>query len=275
MKTTIIRLATLLCAALVSQTLSAAVMLAGGLTHEHQLQPGGRVTGILNLRNTSNQTEEIKIYQADVRVNGDGSTDFIAGTGGHQRSNASWISLATDRVILPPGGSQQVSYSLQVPANPATQGSYWSTLMLEPVAMSHPDSQLRLPDDRPNVKIQQKIRYAVRVLSHVGSNGQANLTFTPPKINKDEQGQRWFNVDIRNTGNQFSRADVWLDVFHANGQQAGRFKAEARSLYVGERKDFAINIARLTPGKYKALLAAEDNQTGQIFGSDINLSINP
>ena len=147
--------------------------------------------------------------------------------------------------------------------------------MLEPVAAGALDSQLERPEDKPSVTIQQSIRYAVRILTHIGQQTQANLIFDAPSIAKDQQGTRQFSVDIRNTGNQFSRPAVWLDVFDLQGRNIGKFKTEPRSLYVGERKHFQIDIARLAPGKYKGLLAAEDNQCGQIFGSDINLNIQP
>ncbi|MGV6808907.1 MAG: hypothetical protein ACWA5U_03430, partial [bacterium] len=49
----------------------AAVMLSGGLSHEYTVSPGGQATGVLELRNTSNESAEIKIYQEDVKVNND------------------------------------------------------------------------------------------------------------------------------------------------------------------------------------------------------------
>ncbi len=255
----------------------ATVMLAGGLSHEYKLQPGGTMTGQLELRNTGKQPVEIKLYQEDVRIRADGSTEYVPGSGSHARSNAAWISLPTDRIVLAPGAKQPIAYTLQVPNQANLAGSYWSSLVLEPVSNRSPESQLKTPQspDKPDITIQQRVRYAVQVVTNIGNQGQANLTFSPPKISKTAKGQRQFQVDVRNTGNQFSRPKVWLDVFSPQGQEMGRFEADTHGLYAGERESFQLNIASLPPGQYKGLLAAEDNGSGQVFGSDINLNIQP
>ncbi|OQX16053.1 MAG: hypothetical protein BWK73_05060 [Thiothrix lacustris] len=253
----------------------AAVMLSGGLSHEYTLNPGSTVSGVLELKNTGNEPAEVKIYQEDVKINADGSTEYTPGTGSHNRSNANWISLGTDRVILDPGAAQSVPYTLQVPTD-NLQGSYWSMLMLEPVSNKSRESQLaQTPSDQPSLTIHQKVRYAVQVLANVGNKGASNLTFAAPSVARDAQGIRWFSVDLSNTGTRHSRPNVSLDVFAADGNSIGRFKAETHGLYNGEREVFSINLDSLQPGNYKALLAAEDNNNGQVFGSDINLTIKP
>ncbi|MGB5597567.1 MAG: hypothetical protein WBM66_02535 [Thiothrix litoralis] len=253
----------------------AAVMLSGGLSHEYTLNPGGTVTGMLELKNTGNEPAEVKIYQEDVKVNADGSTQYTPGNGSHQRSNANWIALGTDRVILDPGASQNVPYTLHVP-NSKLQGSYWSMLMLEPVSKTSRESQLaQTPTDKPSLTIHQKVRYAVQILTNIGNQGSSNLTFAAPAVARDAQGVRWFSVDVSNTGTRQSRPKVSLDVFDANGNSVGKFEAETHGLYTGEREAFNINLNNLQPGNYKALLAAEDNNSGQMFGSDINLNIQP
>jgi hypothetical protein len=252
----------------------AAVMLSGGLTHEYNVNPGSTVSGVLELKNTGNEAAEVKIYQEDVKVNAAGSTEYTPGNGSHARSNANWINLGTDRVTLAPGASQSVPYTLQVPGG-NLQGSYWSMLMLEPVSNSSRESQLAPQTEKPGLTIHQKVRYAVQVLANVGNQATANLKFEAPQVTKDGKGGRAFHVAIANTGNRHSRPKVWLDVFGADGSNAGKFSAETHGLYAGEREMFSINLSDLSPGNYKALLAAEDNNNGQMFGSDINLTIKP
>lgn len=256
-------------------TAHAAIMLSGGLTHEHNVQPGGTVMGVLELRNTANTPTEVKIYQENIQVDASGKSQFSPRNRTHARSNINWISLANNQLVIAPGSTQQVPYTLRVPTNNGLNGSYWSTLMLEPLSNSSPESQTSLPKDKPSVQVRQKMRYSVRVISNVGNRGQANLIFSPPNISKPAPNQRWFTVNVRNHGNLFTRPKVWLDVFDLQGRNMGRFKADRRSLYASESKNFKIDIARLSPGAYKGLLAAEDDQNGQIFGSDINLNIQP
>jgi hypothetical protein len=253
----------------------AAVMLSGGLSHEYTLNPGGTVSGVLELKNTGNEPAEVKIYQEDVKVKADGSTEYTPGTGSHPRSNASWISLDTDRVTLDAGASQSVPYTLHVPTG-NLQGSYWSMLMLEPVSNKSRESQLaQTAQDQPSLTIHQKVRYAVQVLTNVGNKGASELNFAAPSVARDDQGVRWFSVDLSNTGTRHSRPKVSLDVFAADGSSIGKFEAETHGLYNNEREAFNINLNSLQPGNYKALLAAEDNNSGQVFGSDINLTIKP
>ena len=253
----------------------AAVMLSGGLSHEYAVNPGSTVSGVLELKNTGNEPAEVKIYQEDVKVNADGSTEYAPSNSDYQRSNASWISLGTDRVMLAPGASQSVPYTLQVPSNDLS-GSYWSMVMLEPVSSKSRESQLAAPEtDKPSLTIHQKVRYAVQILTNVGNQGTANLAFDPPKVEKDANGNRFFSVAIRNTGTRHSRPKVWLDVFNAQGDNIGKLAAETHGLYSGEREMFNINLDSLKAGTYKALLAAEDNNSGQVFGSDVNLTVQP
>lgn len=251
----------------------AAVMLNGGLSHEYTVNPGGTVSGVLELKNTSNEPAEVKIYQEDVKVKADGSTEYAPGTGSHARSNANWISLGTDRVMLAPGASQTVAYTLQVPGGNVS-GSYWSMLMLEPVSNKSPESQLApATSDKPTLTIHQKVRYAVQVLTNVGNQAAANLVFDAPQVAKDSQGGRAFHVNVKNTGTRHSRPKVWLDVFSTDGNNVGKFEADTHGLYANEREAFSIALNDLQPGNYKALLAAEDNNGGQVFGSDVNLTI--
>lgn len=256
-------------------------MLSGGLKHEYTVTSGDNITGVLELRNTSPTSAEIKIYQEDIVVNGAGRTEYAQtiNRGTHNRSNASWINLGFDRIILEPNEKRTVTYSIRVPNDRTISGSYWSTLMLEPVSKKSPESQLtqQIPKDQPTLTLNQKMRYSVQILTHVRGNGQSKpvLKFLSPKIEKNTQNKRSLYFHIQNTGNRYSRPDVWLDVFSLQGNKLHRLKAETHGLYINEKEAFHIDLSPLKTGKYKALLAAEDNGTGQIFGSDINLTIEP
>ena len=138
--------------------------------------------------------------------------------------------------------------------------------MLEPISQNSRESQLAKAPDENSLTIHQKVRYAVQVITNIGNQSSANLKFETPHVSKGEQGERAFSVGITNTGTRHSRPKVWLDVYGADGNSIGKFNAETHGLYVGERENFSININDLKPGNYKALLAAEDNNNGQVFG---------
>lgn len=147
--------------------------------------------------------------------------------------------------------------------------------MLEPVSNKSRESQLAAPEtEKPSLTIHQKVRYAVQILTNVGNKERLILHSIPPTWKKMPTVIA-FNVAIRNTGTRHSRPEVWLDVFNAQGDNIGKLAAETHGLYSGEREMFNINLDSLKVGSYKALLAAKDNNSGQVFGSDINLTVQP
>lgn len=259
---------------LIGQNLQAAVVLKGGLSHTYDLQAGRAIQGSLELRNVGQSQEEIKIYQEEIQIDENGKAESLPNMNGHPRSNKQWIELSTDRVVLNPGATQIVSYRLTVPNKTNLNGSYWSSLVIEPVSANSAESQrIQTEINKPQITIQQRTRYAVQVISNI-EEGQANLNFSTPKITKLPSG-KYLRFDIKNTGNKFSRPKVWLDVFGQDGQNLGRIEAQTHGLFAGEKDSFQANLSKLPPGQYKGLLAAEDNTSGQVFGSDINLNIQP
>lgn len=247
---------------------NADVMLNGDLTQEFNVTPGQTINGVLELSNSGRETAEVKIYQEDSAPDG--------GNRGHGRSNKSWIRLSSDRVVLPPNGRQKVAYTLQVPAG-SSVGTFWSMVMLEPVSADSREAQAPQPSNDPDkftVHIEQNVRYAVAILTHIG-NGAANLVFANPKVEKNEKGQRVLGIDVQNTGNRHSRPVVTLEVFSANGQPVASLKGESMGLVPGGKKRFEVNLSSLKPGTYKSLLAAEDKNSGKSFGADVALTVQP
>lgn len=251
---------------LLGSTAQAAVMLKNGLTQEHNVSAGQTITGVLELQNVARAPGEVKISLQD---------DVADGAQGKTRSNRAWIRLPSDRIILAPGASQKVSYTIQIPPG-VGQGSYWSALYIEPVSNNSRESELaQLPPTEPGkmtIQIIQKLRYQVQIITHIG-NGNANLIFASPRMGLDTSGKKAFGIDIQNTGNRYTRSTVMLDVFDASGRTVTSLKGEERSLYPGARKRFNVDVSSLRPGSYKALLSAEDSNTGKSFGADVTLDV--
>ena len=109
------------------------VSVIGGLTREATLQPGGRTEGRIILRNNSNEPQEVKVYQTDYLFWADGRNEY-GEPGSTPRSNARWIVHSPQQLTLPPKGTESVDYALQVPAQEGLSGTYWSVLMVEPIA---------------------------------------------------------------------------------------------------------------------------------------------
>lgn len=262
----------------------AAIMMSGKLSYNYDTSPGSTETGTIDLRNSGKEAAEVKLYQEDAPINQEGKVEFVAtGEKTHARSNANWLRLSTDRIILQPNQKQTVSYTITVPNDKKLKGSYWSVIHLEPVSKNSPESDLKQAtnDDKKTGKkditfrIQQKMRYAVQIRTHIGDDSAANLVFSDPKINKDDKGERHFYIDIKNTDIRYSRPELHVDVFDKKGTFVKKLEGKTRGLYPQARKTFDVDMSSLAPGQYKGLIAAEDDVTGQIFGSDINLTVNP
>lgn len=258
----------------------ATIMMSGKLSYNYNTSAGNTITGSIELRNAGKEAAEVKLYQEDAPINADGKMAFVpTGKTSHVRSNAAWLSLSSDRLVLPPNKSQLVTYTIDVPNNQALKGSYWSVIHIEPVSKKSPESQLAQQDNENKkditFRIQQKMRYAVQIRTHIGDDNAANLVFSEPKIDKDDKGERHFYIDIENKNIQYSSPALRLDVFDQKGNLVKKLEGKTRGLYPQAKKTFAVNMAGLKPGQYKGLVAAEDNFTGQIFGSDINLTVKP
>lgn len=248
----------------------AAVMLSGGLTHEHTVLAGQTVSGVLELRNASNKPEEIKIYQGDSAPN--------VGDQDHERSNRNWLQLSTNHIVLNPGERRTIEYTLEVPTQ-VGKGTYWSMLYLEPVSENSRESHIRKPQLEENkgftIGISQKVRYGVSILTHSG-DGQSELSFAEPNIATNTKQQKEFSIAINNTGERFVRPKVSLEVFDMKGQSITTLQASShRTFYPGSNKRISIPLEGLPPATYKALLIAEAPHSGRTFGVDINLDIKP
>jgi hypothetical protein len=246
----------------------AAIILTGGLTHQHEVSGGQQITGVFDLRNNGRIATEIKLYQEDSAPN--------AGNRVHPRSNKAWIRLSADRLLLAPGASRKVSYTLRVP-NGARQGTYWSLIHLEPVSKKSRESQAKQkPNDGKSftVSVQKKIRYAVNIMTHI-QGGRPNLTFSAPKIAKDKQGNKVFSMLVQNAGSRFSRPNISMEVFNSAGKPIKTLMADSRGLYPSAKRRYSVSLVSLAPGHYKALFVAEDNHSGKTFGADVKLEVKP
>jgi hypothetical protein len=246
----------------------AAVILTGGLTHQHEVAGGQQITGMFHLRNNGRAPAEIKLYQEDSAPR--------AGNKAHSRSNKAWIRLSTDRLLLAPGASRKITYTLHVPKD-ARQGTYWSLIHLEPVSKKSRESQVKKkPNDGKSftVSVLKKIRYAVNIMAHI-QGGRPNLVFSAPKIDNDPKGSKRFSMAIQNTGNRFSRPVISLEVFNSAGKAIRTLKGDSRGVYPSIKKRYTVKLTGLAPGQYKALFVAEDSHSGKTFGANVNLTVKP
>lgn len=259
--TNLILLPALLLAILLSARAEAALLLNGELTHEYTTAPGQQLSGMVEVQNNGAQAIELLVTQADSAP--DGSTSH------HPRSNRSWVYLTQDRLLLQPGTTEQISYTIAVPAGKGS-GTYWSGINIEPVT-----AESQTPPAQPGqvtVGVKQKVRYSVSLLTHIGQ-GAGKVVFGKPTLQNTQGGDKLLQLNLANQGIFHSRPELSMEVFDQNGRTLGTWHGNKRGLFPGVSKTFEIPLHNLAPGQYKALLMAEDANSGRTFGADMQLNI--
>lgn len=261
MKKTPVYLASFLLISLLSFQAKAALLLNGELSHEYTTQAGQHLLGHLELHNNGTEPIEVILTQEDSAPDGTAHS--------HERSNRSWVNLAQERIRLEPGLTQQVSYTLTVPSG-LREGTYWSGINVEPIQA---ETKTRpAPAGQIRFGIKQKVRYSVSIMTHLGQ-GSGKIVFGKPLIRPAKDGSKQLVLKLANHGLFHSRPTVALEVFDPRGQSLGTWQGNKRGLYPGASKTFEIALHNLKAGQYKALLVAEDSNSGRTYGADMNLNL--
>lgn len=253
--------------------LQAAILMQGGYSHEFTTVSGGVYKKSITLKNRGRTPQEIKIYLEDYLFKAGGSSKFTAARlRKNPRSNSQWIKFSPNRVVLAPGTERVVNYTLTIPHG-SFIGTYWSALIIEPVAASSLESsQKQYNDKKVHMNIQQVARHAIQIVAQMGDTGKVNIKLNHP-IMKKESGRRTFSLDAKNIGTRWIRPEIWLDVYNQQGSFVGQFKGNGSRIYPNTSVTLPIDISRLKSGKYKGLFVVDGGHRSNILATDINLTI--
>jgi hypothetical protein len=81
--------------------------------------------------------------------------------------------------------------------------------------------------DQPAVAVRQVWRYAVQIITQIGSTGKCNLQFGRRLLTRDLAGACTLQVDLANDGERSLTPQIWAEVFDADGHNLGRFPGAA------------------------------------------------
>jgi hypothetical protein len=249
----------------------AQVMVVGKLTYDRQAAAGDRYTGSLTLMNSGAKAETASIYQKDYSFSAGGESVF-GDPGSLPRSNAAWVSFSPNRITIPPGQKAELSYTVTVPRGAAVSGTYWSVLFVEQV----PDEPVKVPAASPDtfrLSIRQVIRYAVQIVTTVGSAGKSGLKFQNAKLAR-EGTARLLRVDVEDTGDVWLRPHLYVDLYDQMGEYRGRHDGGTQRLYPGSSVRGSFDLGDAPAGVYKALVIA-DAGGEDIFGATYTLTVEP
>jgi hypothetical protein len=219
---------------------------------EHEAAKGETYSGRIVISNTSNAPQAVRIYQTDYHFKSDGTSDY-SDPGTTSRSNATWVTPQTQRVVVPPRTEVTVPYSVKVPTSDSLTGTYWSMIMVE-AAESAPAAS---SGSRPQLGIGAIIRYAVQVATHIGSTGKRAVTFDKPAASHMPNGDAALDVDVTSSGDRAVRPTLSVELYDAQGALKGKGKQVRGLLYPGTSLRQHFEFGSLPAGTYRVIVFAD------------------
>lgn len=260
-------LAGLIFCLLAPQVSMAGVSVTSGLTYEKEIKAGETYQGVIQLKNSGKEPQEVKLYQTDYLFFYDGR-NIYGEPGKDPRSNADWITFSPNRLTISPQGTAQVNYTVKVPDDEKLAGTYWSMMMIEGISSSSPEAA-RQEKDKVTVGISQVIRYGAQMRTQIGDTGTRKLKFLKTKLLKDDKG-RILQLDIENIGERLLRPSLWVDLYDQKGRSIGKFEGGTLGIYPTTSARFRIDLSQVPKGTYKALVVA-DCGGDDLFGANYTL----
>lgn len=241
----------------------------GELTRMFTLQTGEKADDTISVRNITDTAASIKIYQTDFIAFADGRTQY-GEPGSVLRSNSSWITHTPHQLTVPAKSSVDVYYTVQVPKDNSLHGTYWSILMIEPSS----DSEFNTAGStagKPNVGIRTIVRYAVKIVVHIGSSGTNEIKIANRQVVIKDSEQH-LQIDVENTGERLVNPSIRLELYDNLGKQVCTREAEQCRILPGCSARQAISLTGVTSGAYNALVVF-DNGDEYVWGAQYKLDV--
>ena len=257
--------AVIACGSAFPRAAAAQISVLTNTVEERSAAPGERYTGTIVIANPSGEAQTARIFLTDYSFKADGTTEY-GDAGGMARSNASWITPQTNRVLVPANSSVTVSYTVAVPARESLSGSYWSTIIVEgaPPTPSSNDSR------KGTVSIGAVIRYAVQVATHLRNPGSRAVVFDGERLGLTPAKNSALEVDVANSGERAYRPVLWIEVYDEQGTLRALAKQSRGLLYPGSSLRQHFDLGVLPPGSYKAVLFADTGEDA-VFAKQLAL----
>ena len=251
----------------IGHSLIAGVIISNGLSHEYAVQNGEIIKGSINLENSDDHPQDVKIYLQDLRYNAKGQTFYRDPIDSDQRSNANWIKLESNLLTLKPKEKRTIFYEISVPQSGINPGSYWSVIMVEPT------KTIETKESKSGISIRSIVRYAIQIVTNNQTESlKPNLKFERVKLDTTD-GIRRLQVALANVGNLYVKPTASIEFYDPQtGEKIGRYSSIPMVLLPDNDKMFTIDISKVKPGKYSAVLLATDD-ADNAFAKNIVLEI--
>lgn len=248
-------------------TTKASIVVLNGLSHQHSTEKGKVYKGVVEIQNNGKTKKNVKLYLQDLSYQADGTIAYTE-PGTNNLTNTDWIKMSTNLLELQPGEKKEILYEITMPNHINAPGSYWSTLMVEPIADINPN------DNSKGVQIQSIIRYAVQIITDYATQSLApELKFENIAIEK-VGNQRMLKVALANHGKIYYLTKLSLEIFDTTEAKKIEedFSSPMMSLLPNTSKIFPVDITSLKKGTYKIVAFAKDDQEN-VFALEFELDV--
>ena len=225
--------------------------------------PGQTITQILNIYNPNPDPQPLRVsaYLSDMDISAVGETSYLP-PGSLRESLNTWMTFSPTSLDLGGQQTQQVRYTVQVPAN-AAPGTHWIMLMLE--------GQDPLP--KPGQTLASfRLRVAHTIYVNVGpvKRGGAivGIFDQPPKTSADPYT---IGVQYANSGNVVSGVQGRVELRGADGELAATLPLNLDVALPGHTLLLQASLGGPLPkGQYSALVVLNDgDKSRELLGEHV------
>lgn len=211
----------------------------------HEGGAGSPVDAGFTVTNPTDDTLLVRVSVADWHYLADGTPNYLDG-GSLPRSVAPFVTFNPAEVLLEPGGSSEVRYTVELPAD-IEPGSYWGVLFL---GAEDPDPEPGFTLARFNVRVGHVVYVNVPPLAAdgqiAGIFGEAPQEPTQPYV---------LQIQYVNTGNAVQRLDGYVELRDAAGAVLFREEMPPLVSLPGDMVGRTFDVfGPLDPGNYTALV---------------------
>ncbi len=242
------------------------IVILNGLTHVHSGDAGTRIDGKIKVRNDSSKENRIIVYKQDLVLSCDNTSIFeYKDINSNPRSMGSWLQVNVDEKILAPHEEYDLNYTINVPKSINQKGSYWSILMIEGA------DPIRKEDNQA-LQVGSKIRYAIQLITEIGSYESPKLQFENVEYKKGVNANpNIVQIKLRNTGLYSAQTKVLLEIYDSKGKKLKVFQGSLRRIYPNLCNVFELEIKDLPSGMYDGVIIADNSK--DLFGSNVSIKI--
>ncbi|HET9571267.1 MAG TPA: hypothetical protein VFP20_07675 [Bacteroidales bacterium] len=254
----------LICLTFYSPKGYASVEVVGALKQVFSTNPGETVKGQIQIQNSDDKDQEVRIYQTDYLFNFKDQT-YYENAGSTKRSNANWISYSPKTVVLKGKDKKTIDFEIKAPTGDSIKGTYWSIIMVEGVEPINPQKS-------GDLNIRTATRYAVQVVNEINSKSEGLLKFNEPTLIKGSDDKSLFlAVDIVNEGEHYISPEVSIELYDEAGILVKKITAPRRGLYPSTSARYKLSLEGVPSKKtYTAMIVAAGSEN-DVFGLEYTL----